>query len=124
MLSRNIAFALGFLLAACSGPGSHSGNQAGGRDSKPAADASAPGLTRVQATIDFSKPAIIAQQAEALAGKLDGDRIYLDLTIIPEQGEPEGESEGEVNYRVTETPQTGESRPLSCGVGERFDSKA
>jgi hypothetical protein len=124
MISRKIAVALGLLLAACTdnGTGSRSGNQTAERGKEPAADAD--GLSRVQATIDFSKPATIAEQAEALASKLEGGPIYLDLTIIPEQGEPEGESEGEVNYRVTETPQTGESRPLSCSFGDRFDSKA
>ena len=124
MRSRRIALAVGLLLAACTGKGMGPGKGNEAAEQGSAATSVADGAARVQATLDFSKPATIAEQAEALAAKLEGGPIYLDLTIIPEQGEGEGESEGEVNYRVTETPQSGESRPLSCTFGDRFDSKA
>jgi|GEM_PF-3941209 len=117
-LLQSVAFAA-WLAAGCQPAASDPKS----KDAKtgPASDASEAGhksIKRVSAVIDLSSAATIAEQVQGLASSLEGSSLVdLDLTIVPSGDE-------EVDYRISETPPSGEARPLKCESGERLESRS
>jgi hypothetical protein len=117
------AASVAWLATACqpAGPGQESNHAEADGRAGPAGDKGEAGrgpIKRVNAVVDFSKADTIADQVQDLASGLDGaSLVHLDLTIVPA-------GEEAADYRVTETPPSGATRPLACESGQRLESRS